>query len=112
MTMRKMLATLALCSLATTAQAGGGCENLKAAIDAKIQAKGVRGYSLDIVAAGDVGSAKVVGNCEGGTKRIVYARGDATAMATQPAGDRPATPPPTAAKPAPKPKAAPALGNY
>ena len=128
MTMRKTLLALALCSLAGAAQAGKGCEDLKAAIDAKIQAKGVRGHSLDVVAAGDVGAGKVVGNCEGGSKRIVYSRGSGSARAAVPpqaVADKPAATPATpatpaapataakpAVKPAPKPKAAPALGNY
>lgn len=120
MMMRKMLLALALCSMAGAAQAGKGCDDLKAKIDAKIQAKGVRGYSLDIVGVADVGSAKVVGQCDGGTKRIVYARGAggrANVVAPEAkAAAAPSAPATTAApKPAPKPakpKAPPALGNY
>jgi hypothetical protein len=52
------------------------CEELKSEIEAKLKAKGVIGYSLDIVVPTDVkeGEGKVVGSCEGGTKRIVYKR--------------------------------------
>lgn len=51
------------------------CEELKAEIEAKLKAKGVEKYTLDIVAAADAKDGKVVGSCEGGTKRIVYKRG-------------------------------------
>jgi len=45
---------------------------------AKPDAKGVTGYTLSIVAKdADAGDAKVVGTCEGGTKKIVYKKGDA-----------------------------------
>lgn len=51
------------------------CEDLKMEIAAKLDAKGVKNYSLTIVAAGDVkDSDKVVGSCDGGTNRIVYTR--------------------------------------
>jgi hypothetical protein len=51
------------------------CDELKAEIEAKIKAKGVKGYSLDIVAGADAKDAKVIGSCDGGTKKIVYKRG-------------------------------------
>ncbi len=50
------------------------CEELKAEIAAKLDAKGVTGYTLNIVNAEDVKDAKVVGTCDGGTKRITYER--------------------------------------
>ena len=45
------------------------------AIDAKIKAKGVKAFTLEIVGKDEVKAAKVVGNCEGGAKRITYKRG-------------------------------------
>ncbi len=55
------------------AQAAKPCEELKTEIAAKLDAKGVKGYSLDIVAKdADAADGKVVGACEGGTKKIVY----------------------------------------
>ena len=51
------------------------CEELKAEIEAKLKSKGVTGYTLDIVPAADAKDGKVIGSCEGGTKRIVYKRG-------------------------------------
>ena len=50
------------------------CEELKTEIDAKLKAKGVTGYTLEIKAATDVKDEKVVGSCEGGTKKIIYSR--------------------------------------
>jgi hypothetical protein len=41
---------------------------------AKLKAKGVTGYTLEIKAASEVKDEKVVGSCEGGTKKIVYSR--------------------------------------
>ena len=54
--------------------AGKPCEELKAEIAAKLDAKGVVGYKLEIVEKGDP-AGKVIGSCEGGTKEIVYRRG-------------------------------------
>jgi hypothetical protein len=51
------------------------CEELKAEIEAKLKAKGVEKYTLDIVPADSAKDAKVVGSCDGGAKRIVYKRG-------------------------------------
>ncbi len=50
------------------------CEELKTEIAAKLDAKKVVGYSLEIVATADVGDKKVVGSCDGGTKKIVYSK--------------------------------------
>ena len=64
--------------LASPAFAGTPCDEVKAQIEAKIKAKGVPKYTLDVVAAADLkpdDDRKVVGVCEGGAKRIVYKRG-------------------------------------
>ena len=51
------------------------CEELKKEIAAKLDAKGVKDYTLDILANADVkDSMKVVGTCDGQTKKIVYTR--------------------------------------
>ena len=39
-----------------------------------IEAKGVKDFTLEIVANDQVGDKKVVGSCDGGTKKIVYTR--------------------------------------
>jgi Protein of unknown function (DUF1161) len=68
---------LPACSFAQGAKA---CEELKTEIAAKLDAKGVKNYTLDIVAKdADAGDAKVVGTCEGGSKKILYKRGEAAA---------------------------------
>jgi hypothetical protein len=62
------------------AQGAKPCEELKTEIAAKLDAKGVKGYSLDIVAKdADAGDGKVVGTCEAGAKKIVYKKGAAAA---------------------------------
>jgi hypothetical protein len=50
------------------------CDELKAEIAAKIEANGVKNYTLEIVDSDKVGDGKVVGSCEGGTKKIVYTK--------------------------------------
>jgi len=51
------------------------CEELKAEIEAKLKAKGVEGYTLEIIPADQVKDQKIIGSCEGGTKKISYTRG-------------------------------------
>ena len=69
------------------------CEELKAEIAQKLEAKNVKSYSLEIMAKDDKeGDAKVVGTCEGGTKKIVYERkaaAPALAPAPTPAPSKP-----------------------
>jgi hypothetical protein len=55
--------------------AGKPCEELKTEIAAKLDAKGAKGYQLDIVATADAKDKTVIGSCEGGTKNIVYTKG-------------------------------------
>jgi len=50
------------------------CDELKAEIQAKLDAKGVTDYTLTIMARGDVKGQHVVGSCEGNTKRIALNR--------------------------------------
>lgn len=54
------------------AQGPKPCEELKTEIAAKLDAKGVKGYSLEIVAKDQDAEGKAVGTCEGGTKKIMY----------------------------------------
>ena len=48
------------------------CEELKAEIEKKLEANGVKNYTLQVVDADKVNNEKVVGSCDGGTKRITY----------------------------------------
>jgi hypothetical protein len=71
------------------AQGAKPCEELKSEIAAKLDAKGVKGYSLEIVPKDQDADGQVVGACEGATKKIVYKKGAAT----------PQTPPKEPSKP-------------
>ena len=51
------------------------CEELKAELEAKIQAKGVKAFTLTIVPQDEKTDLRVVGTCDGGAKKIVYKRG-------------------------------------
>jgi hypothetical protein len=81
---RKLLAATLLLSLGALPvyAAGKDCNDLKTEIAAKIEANGVKSYDLTIVKTDEVKSEdKVVGSCEGGTKKIVYARKEGEAAA-------------------------------
>jgi hypothetical protein len=64
---------------ASEAQAPGmvrkPCEELRAEIDAKIKNNGVPMFTLDVVDMDAQVEGKVVGSCDGQTKKIVYKRG-------------------------------------
>jgi hypothetical protein len=80
----KLLATIGVLlfvPVCAHAQAAKPCEELKTEIAAKLDAKGVKSYTLDIVAKDKDAEGKVVGTCEGGTKKIMYKRGAASAEA-------------------------------
>lgn len=71
--MKKTILALSLFALAAPAMAAQkSCDELKAEIDAKLQSKGVKNYTLEIVAADAATDGKVVGACEMGSKKIVY----------------------------------------
>ena len=67
-------ATIAFVLLIATmpALAAKSCDELKDEIEAKLKAKNVQGYSLEVMASADVKEQKVVGSCEAGSKKIVY----------------------------------------
>ena len=50
------------------------CEELRGEIEAKLTQKGVVGFSLNVVAKDAPEDGKVVGTCDGGTKKILYKR--------------------------------------
>ena len=50
------------------------CDELKAEIQAKLDAKRITGYTLTIIASGDLKGQQIVGSCEGNTKKIAYNR--------------------------------------
>lgn len=75
---RLIVAVVAL-GIAGAASAQGmrkPCDELKGEIEAKIKKNGVDKFSLDVVdAEAEAKDGKVVGTCDGGTKKIVYKRG-------------------------------------
>ena len=73
----RLLATIGVLlfvPVCTHAQGAKPCEDLKTEIAAKLDAKGVKSYTLEIVAKDKDAEGKVVGTCEGGTKKIIYSR--------------------------------------
>ena len=76
---RDLLIAFVLASVPALAGAATPCEEVKAALAAKLDAKGVKNYTLDAVANDQVGEQKVIGSCEGGSRKIVYKRGGASA---------------------------------
>jgi len=57
------------------------CEELKGEIDTKIKNNGVAAFTTAIVDKDAAEDGKVVGTCDGGSKKIVYKRGEAAAAA-------------------------------
>lgn len=51
------------------------CGELRGEIEAKIKKNGVEKFSLDVLDKDAQADGKVVGTCDGGTKKIVYKRG-------------------------------------
>ena len=92
--MKRLIVAMALTAMAGAASAQGmastpsqgmaadapapgmkkACEELKAEIDAKIKKNGVPMYTLDVVDMDAPAEGKVVGTCDGHTKKIVYKR--------------------------------------
>ena len=70
--MKWFIAALLLLVASTAAFAAKPCEELKSEIAAKLDAKKVANYTLEIVPNDKVGDKKVVGTCDGGTKKIIY----------------------------------------
>lgn len=50
------------------------CEELRSSVEAKILGKGVKNFSVTIVEADTATLGQVVGSCELGSKKLVYAQ--------------------------------------
>ena len=76
--MKRFALAVVCCALATSALAAPKpCDELKAEIEAKIQAQGVASYTLEIVTNEEVhDNNMVVGSCENGTRKIIYQKND------------------------------------
>jgi len=91
--MRKLFFVVCLTAFSVPAMAS--CDKLKEEIDAKLQAKGIQSYTLEIqpiqaaaasgAAAAPKSAGKIVGTCDGGTKNIIYTRTASAAPAKAPA---------------------------
>lgn len=84
--MNKSIGVMALVLLALPVMAHASCDEVKSSIDAKLKARGIAGYTLDVASSdkADMGG-KVVGQCEG-DKQIFYTRDVAPAAMS---GDAP-----------------------
>lgn len=79
--MKRLSALCCLLFLATPVLAKKSCDELKSEIEAKLNGKGVKSFTLTVVPAADVkeGEGRVVGTCDGGKMKIVYKRGASSA---------------------------------
>jgi Protein of unknown function (DUF1161) len=97
MSVRRLLgvAPLIIAAIPIAASAKN-CDDVKAEIDAKIKAKGVTNYVLQIVNGSDVKEAKIVGNCGQGLQKIVYLKNAPPSRIPSPPPPEPLSPAPTA----------------
>jgi len=72
--MKSLWVAASLMLLVSPALAAKSCDELKSDIEGKLNDKGVKAYTLEIVPKETVKEEKVVGTCDGGTKKIVYKR--------------------------------------
>jgi hypothetical protein len=79
----------------------GTCEQLREQVETTIRAAGVERFTVSIVDASASVPGKVVGNCEAGTKKLVYVKGDARGAVPQSRTAPAASAPAKARKPAP-----------
>jgi hypothetical protein len=71
---KTLLVALLSLSCCAAFAASKPCDELKAEIAAKLDEKGVKGYEITAVENDQVGDAKVIGSCDGGTKKLTYVR--------------------------------------
>ena len=84
-TMQRLTLLGAALALAGSAHAADNCEAIRVQIEARLQASGVARYSLTTIDSATHADGKVVGSCDLGRKKIVYARGDAAPRHRHPA---------------------------
>jgi len=78
--MKSLLAIVAFALATSPAMAQvKPCEELRSEIEAKIKNNGVEVFTLTIVDKDAAEDGKVVGTCDGSTKKIVYKRGASAA---------------------------------
>ncbi len=82
------VAVLFFAAALSCAQGPKPCEVLKAEIAKKLDANNVKAYTLEIVAKDKDAEGKVVGSCEGGTKKIMYLKAAPAPKALAPAAHK------------------------
>jgi Protein of unknown function (DUF1161) len=82
------LALVLLC--ASVSSMGATCEALRDEIETKIKSAGVTRFTVTVVDTAANAPGKVVGTCERGAKKIVYARPAEEAAPAQAAAAKPA----------------------
>lgn len=82
-TSSRRFAVMTALAISAAAQASP-CDDFKAVLAARIEATGVRGYSLELVPADDPvpSDAKVIATCESGTRKFLYRRWGAARAAS------------------------------
>ena len=68
-------------AFASTVAHADNCEAIRAQIDAKINAAGVRNYSVTVVEAAASTPGKIVGTCNKAANKIVYTQNKPTGLA-------------------------------
>ncbi|HLW85249.1 MAG TPA: DUF1161 domain-containing protein [Candidatus Sulfotelmatobacter sp.] len=86
-TIAALLFASVFASVFASAQAAKPCEELKAEIAKKMDANHVKSYTLDIVDKDKDAEGRIVGTCDGGTKKIVYQRATTPPPSPAPAPD-------------------------
>ncbi|MES2049473.1 MAG: DUF1161 domain-containing protein [Pseudomonadota bacterium] len=73
--MKKVILASGLILLSATSWAAvTSCDAIKSKIETKLEGKGVKHYALQMVAKDTETKDRVVGTCEGGSKKIIYTR--------------------------------------
>ncbi|MGA2350505.1 MAG: DUF1161 domain-containing protein [Terracidiphilus sp.] len=78
------VAVLMFASVLAYAEGPKTCDALKSEIAKKLEANGVKVYTLEIVAKDKDAEGKVVGSCENGSKKIMYTKSSAPAKTPAP----------------------------
>ncbi len=91
--------SIVLFAFASTATYADNCEAIRAQIDAKIKAAGVSSYSVTIADSAAPTPGKIVGTCNKGANKIVYAQNKPAGTAAAPTqSSATPTPPPVKKK--------------
>jgi len=72
--MKSILLILLSFAVISQAHAAKPCDELKSEIAAKLDAKGVQNYELEVVPTDQQTDRKIVGTCDAGTMKITYVR--------------------------------------